>query len=66
MGMETAIFHLYAGASRGCCGVGGQLGQRDHIAGDAHPEDAPAESPGARQLELGRSGSPGAPAQAGP
>ena len=46
--MKAAIFNLDAGVSRGGCGAAGQLGQRRHITGDAHPEHAAAEPPCAR------------------
>jgi hypothetical protein len=48
MGVKAAILNLDAGVSRGCCGAAGQLGQRRHIAGHAHPEHAAAKSPYAR------------------
>jgi hypothetical protein len=48
MGVKAAILNLDAGVSRGRCGAAGQLGQRRHITGHAHPEHAAAKSPYAR------------------
>jgi len=65
MWVKTAIFNLDAGVSRGGCGAAGQLGERHHITGHAHPKPAAAKPPYARQLELGGSCSLSGPAQAG-
>jgi hypothetical protein len=65
MRVKAAIFNLDAGVSRGGCGAAGELGERRHITGHAHPEHAAAEPPCARQLELGGSCSLSGPAQAG-